>query len=95
MPGDAKPSKRPLSQELLSALVADTVRVALQIVRDQQLPESVASAHTVWLVQKVLSTLAEKEGNHDTLLRIPEVRFATWASQVRETMRRQSRCKKQ
>jgi hypothetical protein len=66
----------------------------MRIVRDQQAAESVTSAQTAWLVQKVLAALAEKEGNHDTNLRISEARFSAWASAVRNGLGRQARLKK-
>ena len=93
MPGESNGSKRPC--ELSETLLADTVAVVMRIVRDQQPPESAASAQAAWLVQKVLSSLAEKEGKHDTLLRIPAAKFAIWASRARKAMRRPSRSEKQ
>jgi hypothetical protein len=75
--------------------MADTVRLVLRIVRDQRSPELVASAQTAWLVRKVLLVLAQKDGDHDTLLRIPEAKFATWASRVREGFRQDDRSEKQ
>ena len=87
MPGKPHHSKRPLSREPSEALRADTVAVVMRIVRDQHPPESVASALTAWLVHQMLSSLAEKEGKHDTFLRIPEAKFATWANRVRNGMR--------
>jgi hypothetical protein len=80
--------------ELSEALQVDTIAAVMRIVRDRQAAESVTSAQTAWLVQKVLATLAEKEGNHDTNLRIPEVRFSAWASAVRKGLRRQGQFEK-
>ncbi|OAI46805.1 hypothetical protein AYO44_10745 [Planctomycetaceae bacterium SCGC AG-212-F19] len=76
---------------LSEALMVDTVAAVMRIVRDQQAADSVTSAQTAWLVHKVLSTLAEKEGNHDTNLRIPEAKFSAWASAVQKGLRRQGR----
>jgi hypothetical protein len=74
--------------------MTDTIAVVMQIVRDAQSPESVASARTAWLVHQVLSSLGEKESKHDTLLQVPEQKFAGWASRVREGLRRQDRIEK-
>jgi hypothetical protein len=94
MPTNSNDSQQPRSCELSESLAADTVRVALRIVRNQLSPESVANAQTAWLVQKVLASLAEKEDKHDTLLRFSEARFATWAGRVRAGLRRQGRSEK-
>jgi hypothetical protein len=94
MPSESNRAKR-LSRELSAALAADTVSVVMRIVRDEQSPESVASMQTAWLVQQVLLSLAEKEGKHDTLLRVPEAKFAIWASAVRQAMRRAGQSEKQ
>ena len=92
MPGKSNPSQQPPE---LSQLMADAVAVAMRIVRNQPLPESMVPARTALLVSKVLSSLDEKEGNHDTHVRIPEARFANWTDRVREEMRRARRIEKQ
>ena len=88
MPGKSNRSEH--LGELPAALQLDTVAAVMRIVRDQQAAASVTSAQTAWLVQKVLATLAEKEGNHDTNLRIPEARFSVWANAVRKGLGRQA-----
>ena len=95
MPGECNRSKRPSAPEVSEALVAGTVTVVMRIVRDRQATESAASAQAARLVHAVLASLAEKEGKHDTLLRIPDARFAIWANRVREGMRRHGRSKRQ
>jgi hypothetical protein len=93
MPDKSNRSKRP--RELSPALLVDTVTVVMRIVREQQSPESVASAQTAWLVHKVLSRLGEKEGKHDTFLRIPEATFASWANRMRTEIRLQGHFERQ
>jgi hypothetical protein len=87
MPARSNRSKQP--RELSRTQLLDTVALVMRVVRDQQSLESVVSAQTAWLVHQVLSHLGEKEGKHDTFLRIPEATFASWANRVRAGIEKQ------
>jgi hypothetical protein len=95
MPGESKRLNGQPAPELSEALVADTVAVVMHLVREQQAPEAIVSPQAAWLLHKVLVSLEHKETKHDTLLRIPEIRFAAWAKRVRAAMRGRTRAEKQ
>lgn len=79
--GRLPPQRRHCSE----SLVASTVEMVMQMVRDHQPAEAVSSARTAWLVRRLLAS----SGENDTHLRLSPDKLAVWLNGARQGMRRE------